>query len=108
MAENYAIERVDNGWSVKYKTSKGIQRVEVYEDGEYYLEKEMQIKESLHIALYNMFYDYTDEAGPGGVRVTLVEPAPLCEEPAGDDDETNEDSRDDDRTAGEDESQGED
>jgi hypothetical protein len=107
MAENYAIERVDNGWSVKYKTSKGIQRMEVYEDGEHYSEKEMQIKESLHIALYNMFYDYTDEAGPGGVRVTLIEPEHLCEELAGGNDETDEDDRDDDRTAGEDNSQGE-
>tara|TARA_R110000824_G_scaffold142822_3_gene310096 strand:+ start:37 stop:363 length:327 start_codon:yes stop_codon:yes gene_type:complete len=107
MAENYAIERVDNGWSVKYETSKGIKRVEVYEDGEHYLEKEMQIKESLHIALYNMFYDHTDDAGPGGVRVTLIEPEHPREESAGGDDEAGEDDRDDDRTAGEDGSQGE-
>ena len=108
MAENYAIERVDNGWSVKYETSKGIKRVEVYEDGEHYLEKEMQTKESLHIALYNMFYDYTDDAGiAGGVRVTLVDPEHPHEESAGGNDETSEDDRDDDRTAGEDSPQGE-
>jgi len=75
--ETYTIERVDNGWTAKYTTSKGVERVEVYEDGDFFDDREMQIKESLHIVLYNVFQDYmADDDGGGGLTVDLVESAP--------------------------------
>ena len=72
--ETYTIERVDNGWKTKYVTSKGIERNEVYEDGDFFNDHGMQVKESLHIVLYNVFQDYMDDSTNGGLTVDLVEP----------------------------------
>ncbi len=87
--ETYTIERVDNGWTAKYTTSKGVERVEVYEDGDFFDDREMQIKESLHIALYNMFHDHIDSNGVGGLVVDLADPA-TCEERGKDEAQENE------------------
>ena len=72
--ETYTIERVDNGWKAQYTTSKGIERNEVYEDGDFFNDHEMQVKESLHIVLYSVFQDYMADDGDGGLTVDLVEP----------------------------------
>lgn len=74
--ETYTIERADNGWKVQYTTSKGVERNEVYEDGDFFDDHGMQVKESLHVVLYNVFQDYMADDGNGGLAIELVEPTP--------------------------------
>ena len=71
--ETYTIERVDNGWKAQYTTSKGVERNEVYEDGDFFDDSEMQAKESLYIALYSMFQDHVADDGFGGLIIDIVE-----------------------------------
>jgi len=73
MDESYTFERVHNGWLVKFKNPRSSQYTEVFQDSDFYEDRDMTATESLHDALRSAFSFYLFDSSREGLCITMVE-----------------------------------